>query len=117
MTGMHSPCWNDTVENLETEEAGPMRLWLVLASLMLAARIGASQGAAEESWRLESTGAAAQARARLQQAAQASGASAAAVRAYAEFLDRYRDPAAHEVYARLAQILNRGNAPAAEQAA
>ena len=94
-----------------------MRLLWVLASLILAARIGVSQGAVEEAWRLESTGSAAQARARLQQASEASGANAAALRAYAELLDRYRDPAAHEVYLRLAQMLERSNAPAAEQAA
>ena len=45
-------------------------------------------------------------------------ANAAAVRAYAEFLDRYHDPAARRVYARrLAQILDSSRAPAAERAA
>jgi hypothetical protein len=99
-----------------------MRLALVLCSLSLVApslvtqRL-TGQSLADEAWRLETRGEAAQAQARLQQAAEVSSANAAAVRAYAEFLDRYRDPAARPVYAKLAQTLDRNNAPAAERAA
>ena len=89
-----------------------MRLALVLCSLSLVApslvtqRL-TGQSLADEAWRLETRGEAAQAQARLQQAAEVSSANAAAVRAYAEFLDRYRDPAARPVYAKLAQTLDR----------
>jgi hypothetical protein len=76
-----------------------------------------AQSLADEAWRLETRGEAAQAQARLRQAAEGTSASAPSVRAYAEFLDRYRDPAARTVYARLAQILERNNAPIAERAA
>ena len=72
-----------------------MRLAWILAGLSVSAAIGAAQGAPDV-WGLELRGEAAQAQARLQQAAAAPQASAAAVRAWAEFLDRYRDPGARE---------------------
>src|SRR5258708_6193022 len=93
-----------------------MRLALVLIGLGLAARNGAAQGPADEAWRLEGKGDAKQVQTRLQDAAASADANAAAVRAYAEFLDRFRDPGARAAYAKLAQILERSNAPAAERA-
>jgi hypothetical protein len=99
-----------------------MRLALVFCGLGLVApslvtQSLTAQSLADEAWRLETRGEAVQAQARLRQAAEGTSASAPAVRAYAEFLDRYRDPAARAVYARLAQILERNNAPAGERAA
>jgi hypothetical protein len=93
-----------------------MRLAWILAGLSLSAAIGAAQGAPDV-WGLELRGEAAQAQARLQQAAAAPQASAAAVRAWAEFLDRYRDPGARAAYGRLAQILERDRAASAEKIA
>jgi hypothetical protein len=93
-----------------------MRLALVLVGLSFAARSGAAQGLADDIWRLEARGDAAQAQARLQQAANAQGANVAALRAYAEFLDRYRDPGARDAYSRLADLLARNNAPASDRA-
>jgi hypothetical protein len=52
-------------------------------------------------WELESQGDAAAARELLQKAAQASPNDFTAQLAYAEFLDRHRDPSAREVYARI----------------
>src|SRR5215469_13148025 len=94
-----------------------MRLAWVLVSLSLPASIGAAQSLAEEAWGLEVRGDAARAQARLQQAAAAPNAPPASIRAYAEFLDRYRDPGARPAYDRLAQALDRANAPAADRAA
>jgi len=93
-----------------------MRLAWILAGWSLSAAIGAAQGAPDV-WGLEVRGEAAQAQARLQQAAAAPQASAAAVRAWAEFLDRYRDPGARAAYARLAQMLERNGAPSGEKIA
>jgi hypothetical protein len=94
-----------------------MRLALTLIGLGLATRSGTAQGLGDEVWRLETRGEAKQAQVRLQQAANARGANAAALLAYAEFLDRYRDPGARDAYAALAQLLERTNGPAAERAA
>ena len=69
-----------------------------------------AQDPAGEIWQLESKGDAMQARERLQKAADASPGDAGALRAYAEFLDRHRDPSARAVYAKLDQALAR-NAP------
>ena len=94
-----------------------MRTALLLASLTLVARVLAAQAASsDEAWRLEVGGQAGRAQAMLQRAAAASTAPASAVRAYAEFLDRYRDPAARQEYARLADLLDRAQAPATERA-
>jgi hypothetical protein len=92
-----------------------MRLAFFLAGLMGAAQGGWAQNA--DAWALENRGQAAEAQALLERAANATPANPAAVRAYAEFLDRYRDPAARQAYARLAQILDSSRAPAADRAA
>ncbi|HEY4363369.1 MAG TPA: hypothetical protein VGN17_20555 [Bryobacteraceae bacterium] len=94
-----------------------MRLALVLAGLQWVSVAGWAQSAGDEVWRLETRGDAVQAQTRLQQAADARGASAAQVRSYAEFLDRYKDPGARAVYGRLAQLLESTNAGAADRAA
>jgi hypothetical protein len=93
-----------------------MRLVFVLGGLGVVAAGLSAQTLADEAWRLEARGEAAQAQTRLRQAAEGTSANAAAVRAYAEFLDRYRDPAALGAYTKLAQLLDRANAPAAERA-
>jgi hypothetical protein len=94
-----------------------MRLALVVAALQCWTISGWAQSLDNEAWRLEIRGDSAQAQARLQQAAGANGAGAAALRNYAEFLDRYHDPAARAAYLRLAQSLEASNAPAADRAA
>jgi hypothetical protein len=94
-----------------------MRLALVLVSLGLTAGSGEAQNLADQIWRLEVRGEASEAQSRLQQAANAPDASAAAVRPYAEFLDRYRDPGARDAYAKLLQLLERNNGAAGERAA
>jgi hypothetical protein len=93
-----------------------MRLALVLGGLGVIAMGLRAQTLADEAWRLEARGEAAQAQSRLRQAAEGASANAASIRAYAEFLDRYRAPEALGAYTRLAQILERTNAPAAEKA-
>ncbi|HVO98529.1 MAG TPA: hypothetical protein VMT15_10710 [Bryobacteraceae bacterium] len=85
-----------------------MRLsWQVGLSVVLAFGLGICRGqdVTSEIWRLESKGEAQQARERLKKAAAASPADPSALRAYAEFLDRHRDPEAREVYSRLQQVL------------
>src|SRR5947209_11349738 len=82
-----------------------MRLSWVLVTLCAAAVGASAQDLAAEAWQLESKGEALQARDRLQKAVEAAPNNAAALRAYAEFLDRHRDPAAREAYTRLDQAL------------
>ncbi len=98
-----------------------MRLAFFLAGLIGVAHNGWAQrvapNPAEDAWALEVRGQAAEAQTRLERAANATPANPQAVRAYAEFLDRYRDPAARPAYARLAQMLEASHAPAAERAA
>jgi hypothetical protein len=68
-----------------------------------------AQDTAGEIWQLESKGDALQARERLQKAVDASPRDSAVLRAYAEFLDRHRDPGARAVYAKLDQSLGRNS--------
>ncbi len=91
------------------------RVGIAMVGLGCLAGMGISaQDLAGEAWQLESKGEALQARERLQRAAEASPRDIAALRAYAEFLDRHRDPSARAVYARLEQalLLDGGNASA-----
>ncbi|MBZ5600709.1 MAG: hypothetical protein LAO79_00205 [Acidobacteriia bacterium] len=94
-----------------------MRLSGVCCSLCVTVLSLAGQDLSSEAWQLEFKGEALQARERLQKAVESSPNNAGALRAYAEFLDRHRDPAAREVYARLAQALIRSNAPREQRAA
>src|SRR5712691_5036931 len=91
-----------------------MRLSWVLVTLCSAAAGASAQDLVGEAWQLESKGEALQARDRLQKAVGAAPNDAGALRAYAEFLDRHRDPGAREIYAKLDQVLSRGNANASE---
>jgi len=82
-----------------------MRLsWRVGLFLVLTLGVVRAQDVAGETWRLESRGEAQQAREQLKKAS-ASG-SAQALRDYAEFLDRHRDPEARAVYAKLEPALS-----------
>ena len=99
----------------DLEVTGAMRLAFFLAGLIGASLHGWAQTA--DAWTLETKGQAAEAQALLERAANATPANPAAIRAYAEFLDRYHDPAARRAYARLAQALDSSRAPAAERAA
>jgi hypothetical protein len=87
-----------------------MRLSRVVMTFCIAGMGISAQDTAGEIWQMESKGDAMQALERLQKAADASPRDPAALRAYAEFLDRHRDPAARAVYAKLDQALAR-NAP------
>jgi hypothetical protein len=82
-----------------------MRFSRVVLTLCIAGMGISAQDTAGEIWQMESKGDAMQALERLQKAADASPPNPAALRAYAEFLDRHRDPAARSVYARLDQAL------------
>src|SRR5579871_5664179 len=95
-----------------------MRLSGVIAALCVTAMGAAAQNQRDLSgpaWALEMKGEALQARERLQKAADSGQPDA--LRAYAEFLDRHRDPSAREVYAKLDQALTRSNAPREQRAA
>jgi hypothetical protein len=93
-----------------------MRFSGVLCTLCITAVGTVAQDLSAEAWQLETKGEALQARERLQKAAESSN-SPAALRAYAEFLDRHRDPAARDVYAKLDAALARANAPREQRAA
>ncbi|HLH40330.1 MAG TPA: hypothetical protein VKX39_14365 [Bryobacteraceae bacterium] len=94
-----------------------------LSCLLLCVTLGpaaipvAAQDPSSEAWQLEVKGDAAEARARLERAVRENSQSIDALRAYAEFLDRHRDPAARPAYAKVEAALERGNAPRAERAA
>src|SRR5579864_4097380 len=68
-----------------------MRLFGVIT---LGAGAAVAQDLGNGAWQLELKGEGAQAREQLAKAAESSSASPAAIEAYAEFLDRHRDPAA-----------------------
>jgi hypothetical protein len=70
-----------------------------------------AQNPGVNAWQLEAKGEGSQAHEQLRKAAEASPRNATALRAYAEFLDQHRDPAAREVYARLERVLSSVNAP------
>jgi hypothetical protein len=92
-----------------------MRFSRVGIVLCLAGMGISAQDFAGETWQLESKGDALQARERLQKALDASPQDPAALRAYAEFLDRHRDPSARAIYARLDQALVRNSSPAPDR--
>ncbi len=97
-----------------------MRLSGVLCTLCITVTGAFAQSVSEkdlsgEAWQLETKGEALQARERLQKAAESN--DPAALRAYAEFLDRHRDPAARKIYAKLDQTLARTNAARDQRAA
>src|SRR5580658_8351539 len=87
-----------------------MRFSRVVLIFSIAGMGISAQDTAGEIWQMESKGDALQALEQLERAAVASPRDASALRAYAEFLDRHRDPSARAVYARLDQALPR-NAP------
>ena len=90
--------------------------WLAVA-LAFSCAWAAGQDLAAEAWRLENSGDGEQALRHLKQAATAAPSDPAALRIYAEFLDRHHDPAARETYAQLGQLLQRTSAPAEQRAA
>ncbi len=90
--------------------------WLA-AALIFSAAWATGQGLTAKAWRLENSGAAEQALRDLREAATKAPNDPVALRAYAEFLDEHRDPAAREAYTRLSQVLERTGAPAGQRAA
>jgi hypothetical protein len=102
---------------------GVVRMWLTSAgpACLLCLTLGpaslSAQDLAAEAWQLEMKGDAAEAQARLERAVKAAPNDSATLHAYAEFLDRHRDPAARGIYARLDAALVRSDAPQAERAA
>jgi hypothetical protein len=75
-----------------------------------------AQDWATRAWELERRGQGGEAARLLRQAATNSPDSLAAQRAWAEFLERHRNPEARAAYEKLAQLLERTNAPAPERA-
>jgi len=99
-----------------------MRLSWVLCTLVLGASgvfveaCFAQADPARDAWQMEARGEASQAAVLLQQNVQRNPGSVPALRAYAEFLDRHRDPGARAAYEGLLTALTRANAPQAERA-
>ena len=92
------------------KETVAMRFSRVVLTLCIAGMGISAQDPAGDIWQMESKGDAQQASERLRKAVEASPNDAGALRAYAEFLDRHRDPATRAVYATLDQALA-SNAP------
>jgi hypothetical protein len=83
---------------------------------LLLAVCSPAQDLASRAWDLEKSGDSAGAERMLRQTATGSPDSAAAQRAYAEFLERHRSPDARAAYEKLATVLDRTNASAADRA-
>ncbi|MGH9559002.1 MAG: hypothetical protein ACRD30_07145, partial [Bryobacteraceae bacterium] len=94
-----------------------MRLFAALCTVCAIAPWIFAQDLNGDAWRLESEGHGKQAFESLRKAALDSPGDAAALRAYAEFLDRHRNPDARAAYEKLSEALDRANAPAAQRAA
>ena len=102
-----------------------MRLWTnrskchrrLAVGLVFSAMCATGQDLASQAWRLESGGDGEQALGSLRKAATTTPNDPAALRAYAEFLERHHDPGAREAYSRLSQLLQRTGAPADQRAA
>src|SRR3954468_22975166 len=93
-----------------------MRLWSGVAAGRAAVVTLAGQDFIGEAWKLEAKGEAVEARDQLQKAAEAAPNNPLALEAYAEFLDRHRDPDARKAYANLDQLLSRNGASMPERA-
>ena len=93
-----------------------MRLSKVVAVASICTALFA-QDLASRAWDLEKRGDAAGAERLLRQTAAGSPESAAAQRAYAEFLERHRSPDARTAYEKLASVLERTGAAASDRAA
>jgi hypothetical protein len=93
-----------------------MRLYWVLGALCVTVAGAAAQDLGSEIWQLESSGDAPKALESLERAVEAAPGDPAALRAYAEFLDRHRDPSAREAYSKLALALARSGASANDRA-
>jgi len=89
----------------------------LLASLVLTSGVLPAQDLATEARRLESQGEGGQAQERLRTQAQQFPNDVAIQRAYAEFLDSHGNLLALDAYGRLAQALQRANAPQPQRAA
>jgi hypothetical protein len=74
-----------------------------------------SQDLTSSAWRLEARGDGAEARVQLQRAVETRPNDPLALQAYAEFLDRHRDPAVREAYDKLRQLLGRNGASTGER--
>jgi len=85
--------------------------WLAVG-VVVSAMWTTGQDLASQAWRLEKGGDGEQALGILRQAVTASPNDAAALRAYAEFLERHHDTGARDTYGRLSQLLQRTGAPA-----
>ncbi len=94
------------------------QLFLVLSVTVLGITGGRlrAQDRNAEAWQMETKGQAGEARQHLQKAAAARPNDAAALTAYAEFLDRHRDPDARPEYRKLLTVLKSSNGPKAQRA-
>ncbi len=81
-----------------------MRAFISVLLICGWAGVAHGQDLAARAWQLEAQGKSAEARELLQKAAEGSTGDAAALLAYAEFLDRHRDPAARAAYNKLAAV-------------
>ena len=82
----------------------------------LRAQEPASQDLTRSAWRLEAKGDGAEARAQLLRAAERGPNDPLALQAYAEFLDRHRDPAVRAAYENLQALLSRNGGSTGERA-
>ena len=96
-----------------------MRLGWVLVAFGVTCSVTATglfgQDLTGEAWRLEAKGEATEAHDQLQRGAATAPNNPLALQAYAEFLDRHRDPAAREAYQKLSALLARNGASQSER--
>jgi hypothetical protein len=89
--------------------------WVLPVALGITGNGIRAQDLSAEAWQMETKGQATEARQHLQKAAAARPNDVASLQAYAEFLDRHRDPDARAAYQKLLQVLKQSNAPAARR--
>jgi len=93
-----------------------MRLFWVFVTVCSSVMVVSAQDLAQEAWQLERSGDSAEAHDRLRQAAESAPGNASVLLAYAEFLDRHRDPEARAIYSQLDGVLARNAASPVERA-
>ena len=94
-----------------------MRLSWVAATAGIALAVFSGRVTAQDlaSWQAELAGDAAQVRVQLKQGADRAPNNPIVLEAYAEFLDRHRDPEARTIYTKLSELLERNRASNAER--
>ena len=103
--------------NNTTNAFGPFRLTRLLAAIALTSGLLLAQDPIQQSWQLEMKGDATGARELLERLMQSAPGNYGYARAYAEMLERYRNPGTKAAYENALSLMKSGNASSGEQIA